>query len=71
MRNSRRDLFPQQNSKAIQRELGSRIASLPLTNGYPKAFSPASAICSSSWDCTPDTPMAPTHSFWCMIGSAP
>jgi hypothetical protein len=30
MRNSRRDLFPQQNSKAIQRESGTRIASLPL-----------------------------------------
>jgi hypothetical protein len=41
MRNSRRDLFPQQNNKAIQRKSGSRIASLPLINGYPKAFSPS------------------------------
>jgi hypothetical protein len=31
--------------------------------GDQSAFRPASAICSSSWDWTPDTPMAPTHSF--------
>src|SRR4051812_43510531 len=32
---------------------------------------PTSAICSSSCDCTPETPMAPTHSPWCMIGRPP
>jgi len=30
---------------------------------YAKTLAPACAICSSSCDCTPDTPMAPTHSF--------
>ena len=30
---------------------------------YAKTLAPACAICSSSCDCTPETPMAPTHSF--------
>jgi hypothetical protein len=30
---------------------------------YSSALAPACATCSSSCDCTPDTPMAPTHSF--------
>src|SRR5580698_8812323 len=38
---------------------------------YPSALAPAWAICSSSCDCTPETPMAPTHSFWCITGMPP
>ena len=30
---------------------------------YFNALMPTCAICSSSCDCTPDTPIAPTHSF--------
>jgi hypothetical protein len=33
------------------------------TRFYPIALAPACATSSSSWDCTPDTPIAPTHSF--------
>ena len=38
---------------------------------YASASAPACATCSSSCDCTPDTPMAPTHSSACMTGTAP
>jgi len=31
-------------------------------SSYVKTLAPACAICSSSCDCTPDTPIAPTHS---------
>ncbi len=41
-----------------------RAASAAACPIYPTAFTPAWAICSSSCDCTPDTPIAPTHSFW-------
>src|SRR5262249_59709390 len=43
----------------------------PVTDLYVRAAAPAPAICSSSCDCTPDTPMAPTHSFWYMRGTPP
>src|SRR5687768_802614 len=38
---------------------------------YPSAATPALATCSSSCDCTPETPMAPTHSPCTMIGTPP
>jgi hypothetical protein len=49
MRNSRRDLFPRQNSKAIQRESGSRIE----PTGWPvkcdwRAFYPLSTLGSNT-----------------------
>src|SRR5215510_12659968 len=49
-----------------------RFGLLPaLQDGHPNALMPAWATCSSSCDCTPDTPIAPTHSFSCMIGRPP
>src|SRR5205809_7448899 len=38
---------------------------------YASEFTPACATCSSSNDCTPDTPIAPTHSPLCMMGRPP
>src|SRR5262245_47008328 len=38
---------------------------------HPSAAAPALAICSSSCEATPETPIAPTHSSRAMIGTAP
>ena len=42
-----------------------------MLNGQPSAFIPAAAICSSSCDCTPEIPTAPTQVPSTTIGRPP